>query len=1169
MSEHRLSRAAFKKLLSERAIEKLFNELGWDRPQKTDLALRVGTDTVPLKLVAEKRGFVVAVHDHAAVPDKATRQKIEKQLTKATNEHLVVYVDKDNTQQVWQLAIRRPHQPITYHEATWHKGTDPEQLFQKLSGLFIPLEAEEAITLVDVKEQVTAQFERNTKEVTKKFYREFSAQHKDFLKFIKGIQEKVDQEWYASLMLNRLMFIYFIQKKGFLNGDRDYLQNKLKESKQKRGDNKFYTFYRNFLLVLFHQGLGSPKRSAELLKEIGKVPYLNGGLFDVHELEKNHPIEVGDKAFENLFAFFDTWNWHLDTRASSTGRDVNPDVIGYIFEQYINDRAQMGAYYTKEDITEYISKNTIIPWLFDEAKRKDAQAFKPEGGVWKLLRDDPDTYIYPSVRKGITTEMVAALAAEAPDTPWHRSVLFSDLPADVRAGLDPEQKDLWKIRKAWNVRAPEDIALPTEIYRELIERRRRYLEVRRKLVAGEVTTINDLITYNLDIRQFAQDVIHEYEGSDLVGAFYDAISRITVLDPTCGSGAFLFAALGILQPLYEQCLDRMQWFVEVDNEKGSGKKHPEFRKVLDRMKQHPNRDYFIYKSIILQNLYGVDIMREAVEIAKLRLFLKLVSTVDPDPRQENYGIEPLPDIDFNIRSGNTLVGFATKAEVKGISAWSLDFDTAEQDRVEENCEKVDMAFERYKEIQLNEGEDYQTFRQAKDELHKRLAALRDELDVYLAKSYTITDLPKQQKQFEAWKASHTPFHWFAEYYGIVHQRGGFDVIIGNPPYVEYSKVQGIYRVNGYRTAATNNLYALVAERCKWLHHKQSYIGLIVPNSSISAEKMKPLQDLLLVNSACWISSFSWRPAKLFEGANMLLAIWLIGPSTRSSVNVTRYNRWFGEERDHLFALQYYVGVSRQKDSFRIPKMPSSITAQTIARYVEKSKTSTLLSGTSPGSHVLYYFRAVLYWFKVLCEPPILREDGVQTMTGEMKQLSFGTKQHRDTALCVLTSNLFAMDYVVHSSCQVVNSPDLQFPVDITDLASRHGHNLSRLADALVEDVQNNSQVQTREYSSRGRSFTMSKQYFYFKHSKPIIDEIDAVLAKYYGLSEEELDNVINYDIKYRMGDELDGDGTDDGDSAEPKATKVKPPKAAVAKQAKGETLRQAQDIKKADPDPFG
>src|SRR5207302_7118464 len=97
----------------------------------------------------------------------------------------------------------------------------------------------------------------------------------------------------------------------------------------------------------------------------------------------------------------------------------------------------------------------------------------------------------------------------------------------------------------------------------------------------------------------------------------------------------------------------------------------------------PNRRYFIYKSIILNNLYGVDIMEEAVEICKLRLFLKLVAQVDPDPRKENGGIEPLPDIDFNILAGNTLVGFATKQEVmqaltskgvKGATQFKLEFD---------------------------------------------------------------------------------------------------------------------------------------------------------------------------------------------------------------------------------------------------------------------------------------------------------------------------------------------------------------------------------------------------------------------------------------------------------------------------------------------------------------
>ncbi len=176
-----------------------------------------------------------------------------------------------------------------------------------------------------------------------------------------------DKEWYASLMLNRLMFCYFIQKKGFLDNNLNYLKEKLSACQQKKGKDKFYvSFYKNFLLALFHKGLGSPDHSEELKKEFGKIPYLNGGLFDIHYLEKEYKdIDIGDEAFSNIFKFFDQYNWHLDTDKKSSGKDIDPDVIGYIFEKFINDRAKMGAYYTKEDITDYISKNCIIPYLFD------------------------------------------------------------------------------------------------------------------------------------------------------------------------------------------------------------------------------------------------------------------------------------------------------------------------------------------------------------------------------------------------------------------------------------------------------------------------------------------------------------------------------------------------------------------------------------------------------------------------------------------------------------------------------------------------------------------------------------------------------------------------------------------------------------------------------------
>jgi hypothetical protein len=104
--------------------------------------------------------------------------------------------------------------------------------------------------------------------------------------------------------------------------------------------------------------------------------------------------------------------------------------------------------------------------------------------------------------------------------------------------------------------------------------------------------------------------------------------------------------------------------------------HKKFREILARVDTHPNRRYFVLKSIILNNLYAVDIMEEAVEICKLRLFLILAAQVEPDYTSDNLGIEPLPDIDFNIRAGNTLVGYATYDEVKRAVTSKLDFNDA-------------------------------------------------------------------------------------------------------------------------------------------------------------------------------------------------------------------------------------------------------------------------------------------------------------------------------------------------------------------------------------------------------------------------------------------------------------------------------------------------------------
>jgi hypothetical protein len=96
-------------------------------------------------------------------------------------------------------------------------------------------------------------------------------------------------------------------------------------------------------------------------------------------------------------------------------------------------------------------------------------------------------------------------------------------------------------------------------------------------------------------------------------------------------------------------------------------------------------------------------MVEATEIAKLRLFLKMVAVVEVDKRADNMGLDPLPDIDFNIRCGNTLVGYATEEELNRDLTWGDLFANQEfKEKVEAEMQLVAMAYDTFKFVQLNQ-----------------------------------------------------------------------------------------------------------------------------------------------------------------------------------------------------------------------------------------------------------------------------------------------------------------------------------------------------------------------------------------------------------------------------------------------------------------------------------
>ncbi len=589
------------------------------------------------------------------------------------------------------------------------------------------------------------------------------------------------------------------------------------------------------------------------------------------------------------------------------------------------------------------------------------------------------------------------------------------------------------------------------------------------------------------------------------------MSQVSVLDPTCGSGAFLFAALNILEPLYTACLEAMRGFL--DDLKRSQRKHrPEklhdFRTVLKQVAAHASERYFVLKSIIVGNLYGVDIMEEAVEICKLRLFLKLVAQL------ERYDqIEPLPDIDFNVRAGNTLVGFTSLEEVKKV----LSADLIKQlslPQIEERAQIADRAFRKFREMQTEHGMDASEFAATKMELRKRLNDLRNELDQYLAGDYGIKT--KNRWAYQKWCDSHQPFHWFVEFYGIM-RRGGFDVIIGNPPYLEIREVS--YSTRHFTCEDSGAIHAMCIERSLALCASGGCLSMIVPLALVSTQRMTILQRMLEKNHDCWYSNFSWRPGKLFDTVNRALTIF-VSTKLRDKGDTfsTAYLKWNADSRDYLIPTVRYAECPRDRGAFWAPKLGQRIENSILRKCISIDKT---MEGFTGRSNNLVYYRTDggLYWKVFTDFAPAFHVNGVSSNSSRETSFALIDKNHVKAAIAVLGSDVYWWWYTVTSNLRHLNPSDWRhFPVLESAM---NDSEIQRLGAEYIADLQRHSTMLVRNQKSTGRTETQS---FKVQKSKTIIDRIDNALASHYGFTNEELDFIINYDIKYRMGlNNLNGD----------------------------------------------
>ena len=500
-----------------------------------------------------------------------------------------------------------------------------------------------------------------------------------------GYDEKRVRD-YVKKMMGRLTFLHFLQRKGWLCGDLNYMQHLFERSCDQSN------YLEAVLEPLFfgilntkpaeREGLFREKHwDLKLLAEWKEIPYLNGGLFECDE-EDSAECRFPADYFRNLFQFFSEYNFTIDENDPSDAEiGVDPEMLGKIFENLLEDNKDKGAFYTPKEIVRYMCQESLIAYL--ETNTSIA--------VDKLRR------FVLSPEEGVT-----------------------DIPDNKKA----------------------------------------------KLLA--------------------------------------ALTEVKICDPAIGSGAF---PMGLLNELLH-C-----------------------REVLSG--EHYDRAE-IKKSIIQNNIYGVDIEKGAVDIARLRFWLSIV--VDEETPS------PLPNLDYKIMQGNSLL-----ESYKGLDLSKLTYEReSAKDTGEWNLFDNEKNHLQKQVSQLLNNYYSCSDHARKDQLRKQISETITSLLASQSFDCRILSELKQlnlagNDQFFLW---HT---WFSDVFNRADGKNGFDIVIGNPPYVVLGKENNwniIYkRIYKTANAGKTNLYKLFYELSVSLLTSAGILSYITPNTYLTSRDSHSLRDL--------------------------------------------------------------------------------------------------------------------------------------------------------------------------------------------------------------------------------------------------------------------------------------------------------------------------------------
>ncbi len=425
--------------------------------------------------------------------------------------------------------------------------------------------------------------------------------------------------------------------------------------------------------------------------------------------------------------------------------------------------------------------------------------------------------------------------------------------------------------------------------------------------------------YEPKIRDLLDYRIEEHSFTDVESKrISEALDELKVLDPACGSGAF---PMGILQKmlLIRQKIDpeSINWVVK----QLEPIRDPALRKTMEDKLMNENWDYRYKMSAILHSIYGIDIQPIAVEIAKLRFFLTLIVEEQVDDKKANRGVNPLPNLSFKFVAADSLLSISDYET-------STELDWTDKLAYDECIRKLE---------NLREDYFYADRTDVKLQIQKQFKTIQDKLSDHIIKS--------QSRNVSAVKlANWNPFSdeatdWFEPrwMFGLEpgdKEEGVFDIVIGNPPYIQLQnkggKLAEKYKNESYATfCRTGDIYSLFYERGINLLCRNGILCYITSNKWMRAKYGKATREFFSRHQPLVLIDLG---SNIFESATVDTNILLIKKNENTEQSLKALDISKEKKKENFLSHPDWVEISHlSSETWTI----SSPIAQRIKEKIEK------------------------------------------------------------------------------------------------------------------------------------------------------------------------------------------------------------------------------------------